>query len=65
MAAMKEKANYITCPNGHKVFVIWSPELERFGFTCEECATHSLRAVSVHGVIEIEIVKQPTREKAQ
>lgn len=55
----REKCNYITCPNGHKVYVIWSPELQRFGFTCDTCEQHSLRAVSAHGVIEVKIVGQP------
>jgi hypothetical protein len=56
---LKEKANYITCPKGHKVFVIWSNELQRFGFTCDECNNHSLRAVSIHGTIEVTIVRNP------
>lgn len=56
-----EKANYVTCPKGHKVFVIWSPMLRRFGFTCEECNQHSLRAVSMHGAIEIKIVSEVKR----
>lgn len=55
---MKEKANYVTCPDGHKVFVIWSPELQRFGFTCDECEEHSLVAVSMHGVIEVTVVRK-------
>jgi len=58
---MKEKANYVTCPLGHKVFVIWSPELQRFGFTCDECEQHSLRVVSVHGTVEVQIVGGPKR----
>ena len=36
---MTEAANYITCPVGHKVFVIWSPELQRFGFTCDDAGS--------------------------
>ena len=59
---MNEKANYITCPEGHKVFVIWSPELQRFGFTCDVCENHSLRAVSVHGVIEVRVVEPAAHE---
>ncbi len=59
---MTEKVNYITCPLGHKVFVIWSPELERFGFTCEECEQHSLRAVSIHGTIEVTVVRLPLQK---
>jgi len=54
---MKEKANYITCPRGHKVYVIWSDQKQCFGFTCDECDQHSLRAVSMHGVIEITVVR--------
>lgn len=61
---MTEKAQYITCPVGHRVFVIWSPELQRFGFTCDECGQHSLRAVSVHGTIEVAIVRPPATGKA-
>ncbi len=52
-----EKANYVTCPQGHKVYVIWSPMMRKFGFTCDECQQHSLHAVSEHGVIEIRVVK--------
>jgi len=58
---MREKANYVTCPNGHKIFVIWSTELQRFGFTCDECGQHSLKAVSLHGTIEVKIVSEPKR----
>ena len=58
---MNEAANYVTCPKGHKVCVVWSPELQKFGFTCDECNQHSLRAVSVHGVIEIKIVDKGNR----
>jgi hypothetical protein len=60
---MSEEANYITCPVGHKVFVIWSPKLQRFGFTCDECGQHSLRAVSLHGTIEVTIVRPPAGGK--
>ena len=59
---MSEKANYVTCPNGHKVFVIWSNQLQRFGFTCDECNQHSLRAVSVHGTIEVVLVGKRGRD---
>ena len=54
---MTEKANYITCPKGHLIFVIWSPEKQRFGFTCEICGEHSIRAVSLHGTIEVTVVR--------
>lgn len=53
-----EKANYITCPLGHKIFVIWSPMLKEYGFTCEECKEHSLRALSLENkeVLQIKVV---------
>jgi len=53
--------NYVTCPAGHKIFVVWSPEKNRFAFTCDECGTHSVRAVSLQGVIEVKIVKKVRR----
>jgi hypothetical protein len=31
---------------------------QAFGFTCDVCEKHSKRVVSVHGVIEIAIVKK-------
>jgi hypothetical protein len=54
---MGEKANYITCPKGHKVYVIWSDQRQTFGFTCDVCQEHSEVAVSAHGAIKIEVVK--------
>lgn len=56
---MGEVCNYVTCPKGHKVYVIWSPARQRFGFTCDECSQHSDRAISVQGLIEVRIVKPP------
>lgn len=55
-----EKANYITCPKGHKVFVIWSPRFKKFGFTCEECDEHAVRAFSPMSghVVEVRIVRR-------
>lgn len=53
---MSERAQYVECPKGHKIFVVWSDELQRFGFTCDECGQHAIRAASVHGVIEVKIV---------
>jgi hypothetical protein len=47
MSEHGERANYITCPKGHKVFVIWSKERKKFGFTCEECDEHSEVAISI------------------
>jgi len=58
---MSEKAKYITCPNGHKVYVIWSDQRQSFGFTCDVCEQHSEVAVSAHGAIKIQIV-QPARK---
>lgn len=46
-------ANYVTCPKGHKVFVIWSDERQRFAFTCDECEQHSEIALSIHGYVKI------------
>lgn len=56
---MGEKANYVTCPKGHKVYVIWSEARQKFAFTCDECNQHSDRAISVNGLIEVRIVKPP------
>lgn len=55
-----EKARYITCPKGHKVWVIWSPRFNKFAFTCDECEEHSVRALSpVTGhLVEIRIVRR-------
>ena len=50
-------ANYVTCPNGHKIFVVWSDDRQCFAFTCDECQQHSMVAVSVHGTIEIRVVR--------
>ena len=54
---MPEKANYVTCAKGHKVYVIWSSQKQTFGFTCEECGEHSTVALSIHGPIRIVRVK--------
>lgn len=55
-----EKANYITCPKGHRVFVIWSPRFKKFGFTCDECGEHSVRAWSAQTghVVEVRIIRR-------
>jgi len=58
MTILREQAKYVTCPLGHKVFVIWSPQLQRFGFTCDECGQHSIKAVSVEGIVEVVIVNK-------
>lgn len=51
-----EICQYVTCPKGHKVFVVWSDEKQCFAFTCDDCDQHSLRAVSMHGTIQVAIV---------
>jgi hypothetical protein len=55
-----EKANYITCPKGHKAFVIWSPRFKKYGFTCDECETHSAVALcfETQHVIRIAVVRR-------
>lgn len=55
-----EVANYITCVKGHKIYVIWSPQFKKFGFTCDECGTHSVRAMSpmTGHLIEVRIVRR-------
>jgi hypothetical protein len=62
---MKERVNYVTCPLGHKIYIIWSNEHQCFGFTCDECEQHSLRAVSAHGTIEVNIVRKAMIESKQ
>lgn len=64
---MSERANYITCPKGHKVFVIWSPIRRKFGFTCDECDEHSDVAMSFETdrIIKIKVVGRiPKRSEA-
>lgn len=53
-------ANYITCPKGHKVFVVWSEELKSFGFTCDVCEQHSKVAYSpmTGHIVKIKIVRR-------
>lgn len=58
--ANRDAANYVTCAKGHKVFVIWSPSRQCFGFTCDQCDQHSLTAISLQGHIKIVLVS-PTR----
>lgn len=55
---VSEKANYVTCSKGHKVYVIWSPMFKKYGFTCDECNTHSLQAVAPENnhIIKIKII---------
>lgn len=57
---MTERANYITCPKGHKVYVIWSAIRKRFAFTCDECNEHSDVAMSLQTghVIKVKIVRR-------
>jgi molybdenum cofactor biosynthesis enzyme MoaA len=56
--SVTERANYVTCPKGHKVYVIWSSELNCFGFTCDECRLSAQRVVSPYGVMEIKIAER-------
>jgi hypothetical protein len=60
MSGPVERANYITCPKGHKVYVIWSPMHKRFGFTCDECDQHSMVAASpmTGHLIKVKIVRR-------
>lgn len=57
---VSESANYITCPKGHKVYVIWSPQFKKFGFTCDECQEHAVRAWSPQSghLVEVRIVRR-------
>jgi hypothetical protein len=50
-------ANYVTCPLGHKIFVVWVEALQIFAFTCDECQEHSEIAVSTKGTIAIRIIR--------
>jgi hypothetical protein len=54
---MGEVCNYVTCSRGHKVYVIWSPLREQFGFTCDICNEHSARAISAQGLVEIKLAE--------
>lgn len=58
---MGEKANYVTCRKGHKVYVIWSPQRKMFAFTCDECNEHSERALSERGLISIHVDESTRR----
>ena len=58
---MNEICNYVTCPRGHKVYVIWSEMRQQFGFTCEICDEHSGRAISVQGLVEVRLA-EPIRK---
>lgn len=44
-------SNYITCPKGHKVFVVWIEEKNCFAFTCDECEQTSRVAISIKGFV--------------
>jgi hypothetical protein len=59
-AGARENANYITCAKGHKVFVVWSPQFQKFAFTCDECDEHSVRAISpmTGHVVEVRIIRR-------
>jgi predicted nucleic acid-binding Zn ribbon protein len=58
---MGEKTNYVTCPKGHKVYVVWSPMRKVFAFTCDECGEHSEKAFSEFGLISIRVEKPMVR----
>lgn len=57
---VREVANYVTCPKGHKLFVIWSPQFKKYAFTCDECREHSVHGWSpVTGhIIDVRIVRK-------
>jgi hypothetical protein len=55
---MKEIANYVTCPFGHKLCVIWSPMKKIFAFTCDVCGHHFEYAATEQGRVKI-IVFEP------
>jgi len=67
MSGEGEKANYITCPKGHKVFVVWSPTHRKFAFTCDECEQHSDVALSLNTghVVKLKIVRRLRNEEYQ
>jgi hypothetical protein len=64
MSGETERANYITCPKGHKVYVIWSPRFKKFGFTCDECDQHSFMAASIQTghLIAVKVVRRMRAE---
>jgi hypothetical protein len=47
------KAQYVTCLEGHKMYVCWVEEKQRFAFTCEECHILTPSAQTIEGVIEL------------
>jgi predicted nucleic acid-binding Zn ribbon protein len=55
---MREQANYVTCPFGHKLCVIWSPMKQVFAFTCDTCECHFEYAATEQGRVKI-IVFEP------
>lgn len=61
-AAKEETCNYVTCLMGHKVFMVWLPEQQRFTFTCDECGLRSVRAVCARGVIDVSVVRTLNNE---
>ena len=54
---IKESANYVTCPFGHKLCVIWSPIKNMFAFTCDVCGVHFEYAISEQGTVKIILFK--------
>jgi REP element-mobilizing transposase RayT len=55
-------AQYVTCPKDHKVYVVWVPDKQRFGFTCDECEEISGTAISVAGQIRIQVIEPETKQ---
>lgn len=53
--------DYIMCPKGHKMFVVWVPAKNQFAFTCDECLEISPLAASVHGTVGFRIVQGVVR----
>jgi hypothetical protein len=52
------KANYVTCPEGHKAFIVWLESKQCFAFTCDECLETSRKAMTGHGIISIKMESQ-------
>jgi hypothetical protein len=50
--------HYVTCPKAHPLKVIYDPEADVYGFTCDECDVHSVRGFCFHteAVLEVKVV---------
>jgi hypothetical protein len=44
--------NDVTCPNRHRVFVVWIEEKQSFAFYCEKCNQASPTAISIMGWVK-------------